>query len=45
MSLRVSANNIAPLDSASRTYFDSGDSTRTEREGRTFFGANLEVKL
>jgi iron complex outermembrane receptor protein len=45
MSLRVSANNIAPLDTASRSYFESGDSTRIEREGRTFFGANLEVKL
>ncbi len=45
MSLRVSANNIAPLDTASRTFFESGESTRTEREGRTFYGANLEIKL
>ncbi len=45
VSLRVSANNIAPLDGVSRSYFTSGDSTRTEREGRTFFGANLELKL
>jgi len=45
LSLRVSANNIAPLDTASRSFFESGDATRTEREGRTFFGANLEVKL
>ena len=44
-SLRVSANNIAPLDTASRSFFTGGDSTRTEREGRTFFGANLELKL
>jgi len=45
LSLRVSANNIAPLDSVSRTDFTSGDATRTEREGRTFFGANLELRL
>ena len=45
VSLRVSANNIAPLDSATRSTFTSGDSTRTEREGRTFFGANLELRL
>ena len=45
ISLRVSANNIAPLDGVSRSYFASGDSTRTEREGRTFFGANLELRL
>ena len=45
VSLRLSANNIVPLDSATRSFFTSGDSTRTEREGRTFFGANLEVRL
>jgi outer membrane receptor for ferrienterochelin and colicins len=45
MSLRLSANNIAPLDTASRSYFSSGDSTRTERQGRTFYGANLELRL
>jgi outer membrane receptor for ferrienterochelin and colicins len=45
VSVRVSANNIAPLDTASRTSFSSGDSTRTLREGRTFFAANLELKL
>ncbi len=45
LSLRVSANNIAPLDGVSRSYFTSGDSTRTEREGRTFFNANLELRL
>lgn len=45
MSLRVSANNIAPLDPASGTSFNSGDFTRTERQGRTFLGANLELRL
>jgi iron complex outermembrane receptor protein len=45
MSLRVAANNLAPLDTESRTDFSSGDSTRTLRQGRTFFGANLELKL
>ncbi len=44
-SLRISGNNIAPLDTATRTSFSSGDATRTERQGRTFFGANLELKL
>ena len=45
LSLRVSANNIAPLDGVSRSSFASGDSTRTEREGRTFINANLEIRL
>ncbi|MDP2006769.1 MAG: TonB-dependent receptor [Rubrivivax sp.] len=45
VSLRVAANNLAPLDTASSTAFSSGDSTRTLREGRSFFGANLELKL
>lgn len=45
VSLRVSANNIAPLDAATNTRFGSGDTTRSERDGRTFLGANLEVKL
>jgi iron complex outermembrane receptor protein len=45
VSLRVSANNIAPLDPVTRSSFTSGDTTRTERQGRTFFGAGLEMKL
>ena len=44
-SLRVSANNLAPLDTTTGTSFTSGDATRTERAGRTFYGANLEIKL
>jgi iron complex outermembrane receptor protein len=45
MSVRVSANNIAPLDAESRSYFSSGDSTRTVRDGRTFYNLGLEIKL
>ena len=45
VSLRVAANNLAPLDNETRTSFTSGDATRNLRLGRTFYGANLEVKL
>ena len=45
MSVRVSASNIAPLDAESRTYFTSGDSTRTVRDGRTVYNLGLETKL
>jgi len=45
VSVRLGVNNIAPLDSATRTSFNSGDSTRTTREGRAFYSANLEMKL
>ena len=45
MNVRVSAGNIAPLNTESRTYFISGDSTRTLHDGRTFYNANLEIKL
>jgi outer membrane receptor for ferrienterochelin and colicins len=45
LSLRLAASNLAPLDNTSRSSFTSGDTTRTVREGRTFFGANLEIKL
>ncbi len=45
MSLRLAASNLSPLDTESRTDFSSGDYTRTLRQGRTFFGANLELKL
>ncbi len=45
VSLRVAANNLAPLDNETRTTFTNGDSTRNLRLGRTFYGANLELKL
>ena len=45
LSLRVAANNLAPLDNESRTTFTSGDATRNLRLGRTFYNANLELKL
>ena len=45
VSLRVAANNIAPLDNTTRSSFSGGDATRTEREGRSFYSANLEMKL
>jgi outer membrane receptor for ferrienterochelin and colicins len=44
-SLRLSANNIAPLDASSRSSFSSGDATLTERQGRTNFSAGLEIRL
>jgi len=44
-SLRLSANNIAPADTATRASFVSGDATRTERQGRTQLGAALEMRL
>ncbi len=45
MSVRVMANNFAPLDSSSRTVLSSGYYTGTVREGRTWWGAMLELKL
>jgi outer membrane receptor for ferrienterochelin and colicins len=45
VSLRVAANNLAPLDNESRTTFTSGDATRNLRQGRAFYNANLELKL
>ena len=45
VSVRLAVNNIAPLDSATATRFTSGDGTRTERLGRTFYSAGLEMKL
>ena len=45
-SLRLSATNMAPLDTATRTAFaSSGDFNRTERQGRTVFNATLDMKL
>ncbi|MDN3922902.1 TonB-dependent receptor plug domain-containing protein [Roseateles violae] len=45
LSLRLSANNLAPLDTRSQVLLSSGDNTLTERSGRTQFGAALEIKL
>jgi len=45
VSLRVAANNLSPLDNESRTTFSSGDATRNLRLGRSFYSANLEIKL
>lgn len=45
-SLRLSANNLAPLDTRSTTALAvSGYGTSTERSTRTWFGAALELKL
>ncbi len=44
-SLRLGGGNLVPLDTVSRTDFTSGDSTRTQRQGRSFLSANLELKL
>lgn len=44
-SLRLMANNFAPLDNRSRTLLATGDYTATERQGRTWWGAMLEYKL
>ena len=46
LSLRLAANNLAPVDNITRSAFvTSGDFTRNERQGRTFFGATLDMKL
>lgn len=44
-SLRLSASNLTPLDTQSRTELASGYGSFTERQGRTWFGAALELKL
>jgi outer membrane receptor for ferrienterochelin and colicins len=44
-SLRLAASNLAPLDTVTRSVFASGDDTRTQRQGRTFLGASLDLKL
>ena len=44
-SLRLSANNLAPLDSRSLTLLNDGGSTQVLREGRTQWGLALELKL
>jgi iron complex outermembrane receptor protein len=45
LSLRLSANNFAPLDNQTQTLLSSGYSSSSQRSGRTNFGAALEVKL
>ena len=45
VSLRLSANNLAPLDKQTQTVLSSGYSSSSQRSGRTNFGAALEVKL
>jgi iron complex outermembrane receptor protein len=45
LSLRLAASNLVPLDTVTRSFFTSGDDTRTQRAGRTFFGASLDIKL
>ena len=44
-SLRLSASNLVPLDNITRSVFGTGDDTRTQRSGRTFFSASLDMKL
>ncbi|MBK9235243.1 MAG: TonB-dependent receptor [Rhodoferax sp.] len=43
--LRVSANNLAPLETLSQTLLASGDSSTAARRARTNFGVALELKL
>jgi len=45
MSLRLSANNLAPFDTWSRTLLSSGYGSVSGRTTRTQFGAALELKL
>lgn len=44
-SIRVSANNLAPLDIQTQSQLESGYGSRSERNSRTQFGAALELKL
>ena len=44
-SLRVSANNLAPLETLSQTLLGSGDASTALRRTRTNFGVALELKL
>ena len=45
LSMRVSATNLAPLDSLSQTLYGSGAGSSTLSRGRTIFNAGLEMKL
>ena len=45
LSMRLSATNLAPLDSLSQTLYGSGTGSSTLSRGRTIFNAGLEMKL
>jgi len=45
MSLRIAANNIAPLDEVTRTWLSSGADSRSLRQRPTFYSTALEMKL
>jgi len=45
LSLRLSANNLAPFDTLSRTLLSSGYGSESGRATRTQFRASLEMKL
>ncbi|MCV2354762.1 TonB-dependent receptor [Paucibacter sp. B2R-40] len=45
LSLRLSANNLAPLDTQQTISLGSGYGSTTDRVARTNFGAALEIKL
>ncbi|WP_310387991.1 TonB-dependent receptor [Roseateles sp.] len=45
LSLRLSANNLVPLDTQQTVSLGSGYGSTTERVARTNFGAALEIKL
>lgn len=45
LSMRVSANNLAPLDAQSQTLLSNGEGSGSLRKGRSFFGLNVEMKL
>ena len=45
LSVRASANNVAPLENESRTLLSSGYFTSSTRKSRTSVGVGFEVKL
>jgi iron complex outermembrane receptor protein len=45
LSLRVSASNLAPLDTLSQTSYGADNASSTLGRGRTSFNAGLEMKL
>jgi iron complex outermembrane receptor protein len=45
LSLRLSANNLAPVDTWSQTLVGNGYGSTSTRSGRTNYGAALEMKL
>lgn len=44
-SVRISANNLAPLNTQTRTSLTDGSTTLNDREARPWYGINLEMKL